>query len=180
MRAHSGTRRSHFCQSCASARARACVRACARARARARERERERKREREKERKRERETSYRWHTNGANGIAQSAVASNTHFRSPGSRILFKTLPPVRKSLSRQIAVPRGPAPVGKTPSSLDPMPVGRFVCSNATQPCRRRIEVAWESRKVAVGASNPHRPDDIAQIRGSIYHKYLTTDPRKG
>ena len=127
-----------------------------------------------------RETSYRWHTNGANGIAQSAVASNTHVRSPGSRILFKTLPPVRKSISRKIAAPRGPAPVGKTPSSLDPMPAGRFVCNNAAQPCRRRIEVVWESRQVAVGASNPHlifdaRPGDIAQIRGSIYHKQLTT-----
>ena len=102
---------------------------------------------------RDRETSYRWHTNGANGIAQSAVASNTHVRSPGSRILFKTLPPVRKSISRKIAAPRGPAPVGKTPSSLDQNAVGRFVCSNAAQPCRRRIEVVWQ---VAVGASNPH------------------------
>ena len=34
--------------------------------------------------------------------------------------------------------------------------VRRFVCSNTAQPCRRRIEVVWESRQVAVGAGNPH------------------------
>ena len=54
-------------------------------------------RDRETERQRD---QLSLHTNGAKGIAQSAVASNTNVRSPGSRILFKTLPPVRKSISR--------------------------------------------------------------------------------
>ena len=86
---------------------------------------REREREGKRERERERETSYRWHTNGANGIAQSAVASSTHVRSPGSRILFKTfcLRLANPSLERLLHE----APLHRASVQC----VRRFVCSNA-------------------------------------------------